>query len=183
MRVKSRWNKKDKTHSIEEIAGALAFIIWRIGANAVLSMENAGFSTETQRQRLAIISEFLAFAIHVADRMTIERFDENERTRFMTELARKSAKHLEDNMRDFTGPGGDHQQPFIDLLNQRMADYAEFDYSGQDGPSFGMKRLFGDNVRQHFGEVDDKWVSSQVMDIEVPEVLTHLKRATPNLFR
>ena len=181
MRVKSRWNKKHKTHSIEEIAGALAFILWRIAANGVLSMENAGFSTETQRQRLDIIAEFLAFAIHLADRITIERFDENE-TRFMTELARKCAKHMEDNKRDFMGPGGEYQQEFIDLLNQRMADYAEFDYSEENGPSFGMKRLFGDYVRQQFGEVDDKWVSSQVMDIEVPEILTHLKRATPNLF-
>ena len=96
VRVKSRWNKKGKTHSVEEIAGALAFILWRIATNGVLSMENAGFQTETQAQRLEIIAEFLAFAIHVADRMTIERFDEEQRVRFMTELAQKCAKHMED---------------------------------------------------------------------------------------
>ena len=181
MRVKSRWSKKDKTHSIEEIAGALAFIIWRIATNGVLSMENADFQTETQRQRLEIIAEYLAFAIHVADRMTIERFDEEQRVRFMSELAKKCAKHMEDNKRDIIGPG-DYRQDFITLLNQRMADYAEFGYSVEEGPSFGMKRFFGDQVKHCFNAEDQKWVSSQVMDIEVPEIMTHLKRATPNLF-
>ena len=181
MRVKSRWSKKDKTHSVEEIAGALAFIIWRIATNGVLSMENADFQTETQRQRLDIIAEFLAFAIHVADRMTIERFDEEQRVRFMTELAQKCAKHMEDNKRDVIGPG-EYRQVFIDLLNQRMADYAEFGYSDEEGPSFGMKRFFGDQVKLCFNAEDQKWVSSQVIDIEVPEIMTHLKRATPNLF-
>jgi len=181
VRVKSRWSKKDKTHSVEEIAGALAFIIWRIATNGVLSMENADFQTETQRQRLEIIAEFLAFAIHVADRMPIERFDEEQRMRFMGELGKKCAKHMEDNKRDIIGPG-EYRQAFIDLLNQRMADYAEFDYSAEEGPSFGMKRFFGDQVKQCFNAEDQKWVSSQVMDIEVPEIMTHLKRATPNLF-
>jgi ribosomal protein S15P/S13E len=181
VRVKSRWSKKDKTHSVEEIAGALAFIIWRIATNAVLSMENADFQTETQRQRLDIIAEFLVFAIHVADRMTIENFDEEQRIRFMTELAQKCAKHMEDNKRDVIGPG-EYRQAFIELLNQRMADYAEFGYSEQEGPSFGMKRFFGDQVKHCFNAEDQKWVSSQVIDIEVPEIMTHLKRATPNLF-
>lgn len=181
MRVKSRWNKKGKTHSVEEIAGALAFILWRIATNGVLSMENAGFQTETQAQRLEIIAEFLAFAIHVADRMTIERFDQEQRVRFMTELAQKCAKHMEDNKRDVMGPG-EYRQGFIERLNQRMADYAEFGYSEKEGPSFGMKRFFGDQVKLCFSGEDQKWASSQVMDIEVPEILIHLKRATPNLF-
>ena len=181
MRVKSRWNKKGKTHGVEEIAGALAFISWRVATNGVLSMENADFSTETQQQRLQIIAEFLAFTVHISDRMTIEKFDANERQRFMTELAQKCAKHMEDNQRDIIGPG-DYRQAFIDLLNQRMADYADFNYSEQDGPSFGMKRFFGDKVSQLFGDKDAKWVSSQVIDIEVPEILVHLQRSTPNLF-
>ena len=181
MRVKSRWSKRGKTHSVEDLAGALAFIIWRIATNGVLSMENAGFQTETQTQRLDIIAEFLALAIHVADRMTIDRFDEEQRMRFMTELAQKCAKHMEDNKRDVIG-AGEYRQAFIELLNQRMADYAEFGYSEEEGPSFGMKRFFGDQVKPCFKGDDQKWASSQVMDIEVPEIMTHLKRATPNLF-
>jgi len=181
VRVKSRWSKKDKTHGVEEIAGALAFISWRVATNGMLSMENADFSTETQQQRLQIIAEFLMFTVHIADRMTIEKFDANERQRFMTELAQKCAKHMEDNQRDVLGKG-EYRQAFIDLLNQRMADYADFSFTEQDGPSFGMKRCFGEQVAQLFGDKDAKWVSSQVIDIEVPEILVHLQRATPNLF-
>ena len=77
---------------------------------------------------------------------------------------------------------GLEMQRAIELLNQRMADYAEFGYSEDEGPSFGMKRFFGDQVKPCFDGEDQKWASSQVMDIEVPEVMTHLKRATPNLF-
>ncbi len=181
MRIKSRWSKKDKTHSVEEIAGALAFIAWRIATNGVLSMENADFQTESQQQRLEIIAEFLAFTIHIADRMTIERFDEKQRMDFMTELALKCAKHMEDNKRDVIG-AGEYRQEFIDLLNRRMADYAEFGFSEEEGPSFGMMRFFGDQVSKIFGERDQQWVNSQVIDIEVPEIMKHLKRATPNLF-
>ena len=124
MRIKSRWNKKNKTHSIEEIAGAVAFILWRIATNGVLSLENEDYQTDSQQQRLDVITEFLAFSIHLTDRMTIERFDENERMRFITELASKCAKHLEDNLRDVLGKGN-YRQAFIDTLNRRMSDYAE----------------------------------------------------------
>ena len=142
MRVKSKWNRKDKTHSVEEIGAALAFIAFRIAQNGVLTLENNDYQTDTQAQRLQIIAEFLYFTIHLIDRMTIERFNEEDRMRFMTELASKSAKHMEDNMRDILGKG-DYRQGFIDTLNQRMNDYADFHYDQEDGgPSFPMCRFF-----------------------------------------
>ncbi|MCW9023737.1 MAG: hypothetical protein OQK73_03555 [Gammaproteobacteria bacterium] len=182
MRIKSRWSKKGKTHSVEEIAGAVAFILWRIATNGVLSMENADFQTDSQEQRLNIIAEFLAFSIHMADRMTIEKFDEEERIIFMSELAKKCAKHMEDNQRDVLG-SGDYREAFIDTLNRRMADYSEFNYTDEDGPSFSMRRFFGQQVKTVMGERNSKWVGDQVIDIEVPEILSHLGKAIPNLFR
>ena len=110
MRIKSRWSKKGKTHSIEEIAGAVAFIVWRIATNSLLSLENNDFQTDTHEQRLKIINEFLIFTIHMVDRMTIESFDENERIRFITELVQKTAKHMEDNKRDLIGAGEYRQE-------------------------------------------------------------------------
>lgn len=181
MRVKSRWNKKGKTHSIEEIAGAVAFIVWRIAQNGVLSLENADFETETNEQRLTIINELLAFSIHMVDRMTIERFDANERMRFMNELAQKCAKHMEDNMRDIVGPG-QYREAFISLLNRRLAEYSEFSYTEEEGPSFNLRRFFGDHVSKVMGEKNRRWVADQVIDIEVPEILSHLQKAIPNLF-
>lgn len=182
MRVKSKWNKKDKTHSVEEIAGALAYIAYRIAQNGVLTLENNDYQTDTLEQRLRIISEFLYFTIHLIDRMTIDRFEDEDRMRFMTELASKSAKNIEDNMRDILGKG-DYRQGFIDTLNQRMSDYAEFHYDTEEGgPSFPMRRFFGDLVTQQMGEKNKRWVTDQIIDIEVPEILTTLNRSLPNLF-
>ena len=182
MRIKSRWNKKGKTHTVEEIAGAVAFIVWRIATNCLLSLENNDFQTDTQQQRLDIINEFLAFTIHIVDRMTIEKFDENERGRFMNELAQKCAKHVEDNKRDITGPG-DYRDEFFTLLNQRFTDYGEFSYEENEGPSFPMKRFFGDKMALLMGEKNQKWVADQIIEIEVRDILSHLRKSVPNLFK
>jgi len=117
------------------------------------------------------------------DRITIEKFDDNERHRFMTELSIKCAKHIEDNKRDLVGPG-DYRQDFVDRINQRMNDYSEFNYDEDEGgPSFPMRRFFGDLVTEQMGERNKKWVAQQVMDVEVPELLESLHKSIPNLFK
>jgi hypothetical protein len=182
VRVKSKWHKKDKTHTVEELAGALAFIAIRIAQNGTLNLENNDFQTDTVAQRLEIMTEYLCFTVHIIDRMTIEKFDDDERQRFMTELSIKCAKHIEDNKRDLIGPG-DYRQAFIDRLNQRMDDYADFKFDEeQGGPSFPMRRFFGGLVTEQMGEKNKKWVADQVIDIEVPEILESLHKALPNLF-
>ena len=181
MRVRSKWSRKDKTHSVEEIGGALAFIAWRIAANGVLNLENQDYETSTQAQRLDIIAEFLCFTLHMIDRITIERFTPEERQRFMGELGLKAAKHMEDNRRDVQGPG-EYKQAFIDLLNRRLDEYSECAYSEEDGPSFVMRRLFGDHVGNVVGPKNQKWVTAQIIDIEVPEILRTLDKSVPNLF-
>lgn len=182
MRIKSRWSKRGKTHTVEEIAGAVAFISWRIAGNCLLSLENNDFQTDTHEQRLAIISEFLIFTIHMIDRMTIENFDENERVRFITELVQKCAKHLEDNKRDLIG-SGDYRDDFIARLNERNNEYSEFSYDAKEGPSFPMKRFFGDKMALIMGEKNQKWVADQIIEIEVRDIMSHLRKSVPNLFK
>jgi len=182
VRIKSRWSKRGKTHTIEEIAGAVAFITWRIAANSLLSLENNDFQTDTHEQRLSIINEFLIYTLHVIDRMTIESFDENERVRFITELVQKTAKHMEDNKRDLVGPG-EYRQDFINQLNLRFNDYSEFSYDEKDGPSFPMKRFFGDKMALIMGEKNQKWVADQIIEIETRDIFAHLKKSVPNLFK
>ncbi len=182
MRVRSKWSKKDKTHTVEDIAGALAFIAWRIAGNAVLNMENHDYATETQSQRLDIIGEILIFTLHIIDRMTIDRFSPEERQRFMAELALKSAKHMQDNRRDVDG-SGEYKQAFIDILNQRFDEYSKCAYSADDGASFVMRRLFGDHVTKLMGAKHQKWVTAQIIDIEVPDMCRTLDKSLPNLFQ
>lgn len=180
MRVKSRWNIKDKDRSLEEIAGALGFIVWRIAQNGVLELENKGYETETNKQRLYIMAEFIAYTIHVVDRLTFDELNTEERQTFITQLAMSCARHYQDNMVDAAGPGN-YQMDFVQLLNDRMNEYSELDF--EDGkPAFNLRRYFGTLVAKQMGAKHNKWVADQVMDVESPEILETLDRSMKNLF-
>lgn len=182
MRIKSRWNKKGKERSIEEIGGALAFIAWRIAQNGVLHMENEDFQTETQKQRLDVIFEFMAFLIHVADRLAFDELDEEERGRYVTSMAMNTLRQMRDNLRDYGMDGEAVDALYIPLINERMADYAEFSFDEEE-PSFNMKRYFGEKVAAVMGPKDNKWIQSQIMDIEVPDAMKTLKKGFNDLFK
>jgi len=57
IRLKTKWSNKDRERSPKELASALAFTIWRIGMEGVLNLENEGFQTESQSQRMDITAE------------------------------------------------------------------------------------------------------------------------------
>ncbi|MDH3527292.1 MAG: hypothetical protein OEM43_07285 [Gammaproteobacteria bacterium] len=180
MRVKSKWNLKDKQRSLSETGGAMAFILWRIAQQGVLNLENEGFQTDTNAQRLDIIAEFLAFLVHLVDRMTSDDLGQNERVEFITALARHLADNIQQNRTDAEGKG-EYRQALVDLLNQRAADYAEFSFTDNE-PGFAFRRYFGENVRAVMGAKDNKWITDQVMDIEAPEALIPLRKALRDLF-
>jgi len=180
MRVKSRWFKKDKEHSVEETAAALAFIIWRIGSQGILNLENENFQTETNKQRLDVITEFVCFVAHITDRLTIKYYTAEERNKFMTELAMKLAKHYEDNMVDCIG-SGQYQMDFVKILNDRMSIYSEFNFADGD-PSFPMLRCFGEYITVVMGERASKWITTQIIDIEAPDAIESLMKAMKNFY-
>ncbi|MDT8387190.1 MAG: hypothetical protein RQ736_06720 [Thiogranum sp.] len=180
MRIRSKWNARSKARSLEEVAGALAFIEWRIAGQTLLNLENEGFQTDTQGQRLDVLQELCAFLIHVTDRMTHESMDEEERQRFIVALALKTADHYHDNRIDTEGDQ-DFRRAFIDTLNLRMADYAEFRFVDGE-PGYSSRRYLGERITNTMGERDRKWISSQVMDIEIPEMLVTLKKGLTDLF-
>ncbi len=181
MRVKSHWNVKGKQRSLEEVAGALAFIEWRIAGNSVLSLENEGFETTTNRQRLDVFQELTAFLIHVTDRLVHESMQEEERQKFIVGLALKMADFYHDNRVDAEGRGKDYRQPYIEILNQRLADYAEFSFE-EGEPGYAFKRYLGEAVTKVMGQKDSKWITDQVMEIEVPKMLEPLKKGLRDLF-
>ncbi len=45
VRLRTRWNLKDRERSLEAIASAVGVNIWRIAGEALLSLENEGFET------------------------------------------------------------------------------------------------------------------------------------------
>ncbi len=180
MRVKSKWSDKGRQRSLDEIGGAAAFILWRIAQQGTLNLENEGFQTDSNAQRLDVIAEFLAFLVHLADRLKADELGQQERQEFITSLARHLADQMQINRADLQGKG-DYRGELIGLLNERGADYAEF--SMPDGePGYAMKRYFGEHVREVMGEKDNQWITDYVMDAEVPEAMKPLHKALRELF-
>ena len=179
VRVKSKWSLKDRERTLTETGGALGFILWRIAQQGVLNLENEGFQTDTNAQRLDVMAEFLAFLLHLVDRRTAGQLNPGQRQEFITALALSLADNMQGNRTDAQGQG-DYRQPLIRLLNERAADYAEFSMA-DDGPGYAFRRYFGENVRAVLGAKDNKWVTDQVMDVEVPETLKPLNKALRDL--
>jgi len=174
-RLKSKWNQKKRERTPEQIASAVSSNIWLLAADGCLNLENEGFETNTQSQRLDVIAEFLAFALHNIDRMTFGELEEDERVRFINALGNHLANLVQDNRLDANGPG-DHRSVFIQLLNERMDEYSECSYEKDSGPGFNLKRIFGNHVMSVMGKKDNKWIPDYVMDAETPKILQGLQR-------
>jgi hypothetical protein len=180
LRVKNKWQDKNRERSIEDTAGVIAFNLWKIASANVLNLENEGFQTDTQSQRIDVIEELVAFYVSLVDRLAADReYDEDRRRRLIVAMAMSLAKTVKDNRVDFDGEG-DHSRAFVELLNERMSEYAGFAYSDGE-PGFQLRRRVGEHVQAVMGEKDNKWVPDQVMDIEIPDALKVFKRVVRGL--
>ncbi len=183
LRIKSRWHDEDSERSLEEIAGALAFISWRIAKDKAINLHGEDFVYETDEQRMAVIVEYLILQLQIVDRIAHQRLglNEEERRQLVITLAKHLAGHLQDNSVDLFGPG-DYVKPFIEKMNQRGTEYAEFSY-GTDGPSYPFMRHLGYEIQQIMGETQaNRWVIDQVMDKDGLDVDREIRRAVENLF-
>ena len=182
LRIKSHWHGEEE-RSLGEIAGALAFISWRLAQEHAINLHGESFVYRDDQQRLDVISEYVIFELQIIDRMAhdVLELDDEERRQLIIPLATKLAELVQDNAEDLLGPG-DHKAVFYGKLNERGAEYAEFAY-GEDGPSYPFMRHLGYEMQQIMGsEGENRWVIDQVMDKEGPEVDRQLRKAVINLF-
>ncbi|MGB5450944.1 MAG: hypothetical protein WBM59_17140 [Sedimenticolaceae bacterium] len=183
LRIKSHWHDDDAERSLDEIAGALAFISWRVAKDRAINLHGQDFVYETDEQRFQVIIEYLIFQLQIIDRLaktTLELGDQ-DRQQLVVTVARHLAGHLHDNSVDIFGPG-DYVGPFIRRLNERSAEYSEFSYGG-DGPSYPFMRHLGYEIQQVMGESqENRWVIDQVMDRDGIEIDREIRRAVSNLF-
>jgi hypothetical protein len=183
LRIKSRWHDDDAERSLDEIAGALAYISWRIAKDKAINLHGQDYVYEDDGQRFAVIVEYLVFQLQIVDRLALQGFgmNEEERRQLVITLAKHQAGHLQDNSVDIFGPG-DYVKPFIAKINQRGAEYAELAYH-DDGPSYPFMRHLGYEIQQIMGESqENRWVIDQVMDKDGVEIDREIKRAMRNLF-
>ncbi len=176
-RLKTKWNLQDRQRKPEEIASVVAFNLWVLAADSCLFLENEGFETRTQSQRLDVIAEFAAFGAHIADRMVFDSMTASERELFINSLGQHLANTMQTNRAEACGTGdSDYRKNFIDLLNDRMNEFSECSYTAEHGPGFPMRRLAGNHVQAVMGEKDNKWIPDYVIDSEIPKLLLGLKR-------
>ena len=180
LRIKSRWHNEDSDRSMQEIAGAIAFNAWKIAKDKAINLHGEDFIYDSDEQRMGVIAEYLIFQIQLVDRMVHGILNEPERRTLVTELANKLAGHMQDNAEAIFGPG-DYAREFVDRLNERAAEYAEYRFTDQ-GPSYPFMRHLGFEVQAIMGErPENRWVIDQVMDSDGPEVYRQLQRAVTNL--
>ena len=182
MRIKSHWFKDDKPKSAGEVAGAVAFIVWRVAQNALKRMRVAQFDIDPGPQFFAFSSEFLVFLVTVADRIAYQRMEAAERVAFTTALATRVGEILEDNQTDLIGPadGQSYRSQFISLFNERSPDYADFGHT-DEGPDFGFLRYLGNRLLEIMVEKDQSWVVSQVMESEAPDAADMVRKSMADL--
>ena len=176
--VKTRWRKKG-LRTLPELAGILGANIWKIALEVFKHMEKEGFRFGSDRMVTAVLTEFIAFLVQLADRSVYGKMTEADRATLIGETVRHLAATMENNQQDLLGPG-EYRKPFIDLLNARFGDYAGFDYPGAapDYPclSFFAARVSDAMVSDPAARGDNKWVVEQMMDIEAPEMVLLVKK-------
>lgn len=183
MRVKSTWFRQGRSHAPGEVAASLAFIAWRVAQNMLKSMRKAGFDIDPGPQYFDFLAEAVAFAIQVAWRLAYPRYDEAGRLAFMTALANRTGEELAENRARLLGEpdAAAIKAGFIDLLNRRTAEYADFGH-GPDGPDFAFLRYFATVVAELMPEKDRRWTWDQVIAIEGPEAASSVAKAVKGLF-
>jgi hypothetical protein len=181
IRIKSRWFKPGHAATPEEIAGAIAFNIWRIADNALKNTRQANFEIAIGKQYFSFLTEFLIFLIQVADRIAYRQFTSESRLAFTSALANHVAGTLAENQERLVGGSlAAHKQQFIDTLNQRAEEYADFRYD-ETGPEFAFTRYLGYCMRVVMDEKDVEWVADQMMSIEAPQAIDMMENAMHNL--
>jgi len=167
----------------KENAQALAFIYWRLALDYAKTLHGEKFIYDSDEQRIKVIAEYLAMFLQVSDRLSYGKIDDESRQEFITYLAIRLSDHMQDNATDMFGEG-DYKTSFIDMLNRRSTEYAEFDYSVEDGPGYSFMQCFGSAVQNVMGDEhhDNKWVIDQIMDIDGPEAVKKAEKALVELF-
>ncbi len=189
-RIKDRWHNSTPEDTKREVltekslkdqASALAFIQWRTALNGAINLHDEDFRYDDDQQRIGVITEYLAFQIQLVDRLCSEFLSDPERETLISEICRKAADQIQDNLTDIAGEG-QYRPPFIALLNQRFGEYSTLEYN--DGqPNYEVRRFLGHCVLMLLGEDQtNRWVIDQVIDIEAPEFIDQNVKSLNRLF-
>ncbi|MDP2762458.1 MAG: hypothetical protein Q8O64_18995 [Sideroxyarcus sp.] len=181
IRIKSRWFKEGRTRSPQELSDALAFTLWRIADNALKSTRQSNLDVEVGPQYFDFLAEFLIFLVLVADRIVYSELDANDRVVFTGNLANRVAEtYAENRSRLLDGDLKSCKQDFIDLLNRRAGEYAEFTY-GETGPDYHFYRYLAWCIGNVLTEEEAKWAIDPLITFEAPEAVQMVEKTLRGL--
>jgi hypothetical protein len=182
LRIKSNWFKEGREHTPQEISDALAFVVSRIADNALKNTRKAKFEIEVGPQYLDFLAEFLLFLILVADRIAYRQLSADDRVAFTGNLANRVAEtYAENRSRLLDDELKGCKQRFIDLLNQRAGEYAEFGY-GENGPDYAFYRYLAWCIGQIMNDADSGWIIDQMISYEAPEAVQMVEKTLRGLY-
>lgn len=182
IRIKSRWFKEGRERTPQEISDALAFSLWRIADGALRNTRKDNFEIAVGPQYLDFLAEYLAFLIMCADRLAYRQLSPEDRVIFTGNLANRSGEtYAENRSRLLESDLATCKQDYIDLVNQRAGEYADFDYTEQ-GPDYGFYRLLAYNIGQVLNEEDAKWIIDPMITFEAPYSVEQLEKTLRGLW-
>lgn len=196
LRIKSHWHKPGAQRRPADQARALAFTVWRVALQLLKRMRSADFDIDAGAPYFDFLAEALIFLVAVADRSVHARLGAEDRAEFLQALAAHCADTLDGNRSDLLGPapaGQPYRDAFIDRLNLRLPEYADFGAERVTAadpapgaapgftPDFGFLRYFGSLLEACVPPKDQRWVLDQVMAIEAPEAVRTVNGALADL--
>jgi len=180
VRIRDRWPARDNSVSTEENAGALAYVCWQVALDGTKQLHAQKFDYRDDAQRVAVISEYLVFLIHICDRICATQLQPDEREIFVIKLTRVCAGHLHRNAEEILGPG-DYTDAFIDTFNARSKDFSQCKYVN-GGPGYSLLRTFGAQIQQLMGNSQtNRWVMDQVTEISAQNAVDQVQKSIRNI--
>lgn len=182
LRVKTTWFKKEGERPPEEVATVMASMLWRLADKSIDNLSKADYDIITPQRGFKIIAELTCFLVHYIDRLAFDRMDDGQRQELISATGIRLAEVMEQNILDFNegerDPDYDYQDGYIELLNKRMQDYAEFaEFVLPNGkPNFQPARFLSLMIREDMEKTDQSWIQDQLMDIEVPAMMEMAKK-------
>lgn len=183
IRVKTEWHSEgDEPRGPEEIATAIATNVWKLADLGITNLSKADYDIITPQRGFTIIAEFIAFLVHMTDRLVYDRLDDEDRAALIKTMVIRLADIMEGNIHSVVGDT-DHpyQQAFIDKINRRIADYSTFEFPNNE-PGYIELRYLGNAMREIMEGSDQPWIVDQVREIEVPIMMADLKKTIDGFF-
>ncbi len=182
MRIKSHWFKEGRERTPQEVSDALAFTLWRIADNALRNTRKFDFSIEVGEQYLDFLAEYLVFLILCADRIAYRQLGAEDRALFTSNLAnRTGATYAENRSRLLQSGERACKQDFIDLLNRRAGEYADFGYDAS-GPDYGFYRYLAFCISHLMDAKDAAWIIDPIISYEAPGSVRMVEKTLRDLW-